>query len=334
MKRILPLFALLIAQALWARPELSTVANDLTTVWPQGQCSHVISREVTYEMISVACVGDYSAAERNAFLDVLFTSGYFLKNETVQVGKTEGQFLYKAVHREDESPLFVKLYIRGAQNLYPDPQNSLPAAMVMITGVSRAEEVRRWNALGIPLSYSVNPVSPEVKEIQTLIEEYRQKMWVEIKFADAKPKVFNPSHLTPETVRNSEKLSMFLDAVFREDVRAEGVHLSNVNDFAKDIYALRTLLQALKDRGITRIYASTANPVLAETAEIMSLSLYATDFNLLRGNPVDKARALKIAEAQGMMLYTIEAERFDLIESGRKKLHIVDDTFRFVHSVP
>ena len=80
------------------RVALEKVSRELKSIWPPDECAAYITRNSGFPMVSLACVGNFSKTERALSLDVLFKTGFALKDESYQLNPDSGLYLYKTEH--------------------------------------------------------------------------------------------------------------------------------------------------------------------------------------------------------------------------------------------
>lgn len=307
--------------------ESEKLASEIKSIWTKESCSSYISEEPDFDLISIACSGNFSTNERRSLLDIIFRNGLFVKDESIQQKKASAWYVYRVESEDKRRPLYLKLYIRNAEKLYPDPKIKEQKVAVLVSGISKPEDVQEWNVLGVPLIYLVNPWSEERSETLSKVREYNQEFWLELKFSPEKPQAYEENEINRQNIRDAEWLNSYMNSVFADSQGVGGVYLKDVAFFSNDIFALRTLLSTLRERGIIRIYVEKANRSIRETAEIMSMELFEAD---AFGRDVESGKKFSVEKRKAPFVLFIEAGNVPPSENIRKKILEMDKSYYFI----
>ncbi|MCS6985296.1 MAG: divergent polysaccharide deacetylase family protein [Leptospiraceae bacterium] len=321
MKKARPLFWLLVllakgisaseSQQLYTK-NLPQVANDLLKIWPERQCAYYIGLERGYPMLSMACRGNYSASERRLFLDTLYRHGFFLQEESYKLFPGSGTYLYKTEHSLfADKPIFIKLFLRQSRFLYPQMPVTSPQIALVVLDLYREEDLANWQSLGIPLTYAITPLRQESALLRQKIESYGQDVWLNLRL---EPEKLQPSHGKVVTVADVldqallEKLSQDLKNSLGDKVT--GATYTYGSAFAKNVFAIRSLLSMLRDLSVEYFLNTASFPGFLDTARIMSFRSYQADVminNKARDLRKDFERAKSIAKKNGYAIVVVEA---------------------------
>lgn len=266
------------------RVALEKVSRELKSIWPPDECAAYITRNSGFPMVSLACVGNFSKTERALSLDVLFKSGFALKDESYQLNPDSGLYLYKTEHPLGSGNfVFFKFYFRGATVLWPKtpvPQNQFALVVRNLKSIS---ELIQWQGLGIPISYTVQPFFDSSKDLATKVREYQQEIWLELLLESSKMVGNDLNVLTVKQAMNPSELVSYLKKSLSYVPQPSGITHAYGDEFAEHVYVMRTLLREVKSLSGNTYYLDsepTSNSVGFQTAKIMNLKAYYPDFDL------------------------------------------------------
>lgn len=179
--------------------ELNDLSVELAGLWPEKSCGHFVTRESGYPLVSLACSGSFTDADRSKFLDALFTKGFVLENQEYSPGEKSGHYLFKTRNsRKGDLAVFFKLHFRDAGFLWPDNPEGQYSVAIYIDEVCCMKELYRWQSLGVTLNYGINPFKKESQTLVKRIKEYRREAWLSLpleprKLSPYMTHVFNPT---------------------------------------------------------------------------------------------------------------------------------------------
>ncbi len=294
------------------------LATQMTYFWPDEEgCAYELLNYSGYQMISIACEGDYSAETRNRVLSYLFENKILVKEENYRLEKKSGLYLYKLLPMEVKDQanagfLFLKIYVRNARILWPVHERKKPQIALYVQGLTTVNELIDWQTLGVNLTYGVKPGSPETGSLIEKIDSYGQEIWIAIRLesvqtaSDQQVKV-----LEIASARDSHELGLYLDQLLPETNVITGVSSIEGSLFMNDVVSLRNLFLELRRRGI-HYFLDTLQEQSGsyDTARIMSLNAYRSDVNFPEEE--DKmmeawSKATRKARETGTAIIVIEA---------------------------
>ena len=325
---------------------LSTVAEELAALWPEKGCAHYVTRYSGEPLISLACKGDYTSRERQQFLDDIFKKGFILKEQTEKLSPRSGFYLYKTEYPLGSGKLvFIKLYFRDAVFLWPKTPFNDGSVAVFVEDVYRLKDLVKWQSLGVPLSYGVVPHKRETREVSEKIRTYKQaELWMSLSLEPVKMSPLRGKILRVGDAMDPEKLKTFLDESFAEVGEVKGVNNRMGSLFTKNVYAMRRLVAALKEREVDYFLdtQTTRSSVAYETAQIMSMHAFKRDYILdhhtnLQYLQKNWAYTMKALKDKGWAIVIVHAgnwRSYEFIKEMIRKKRINKIQFIHVSQIP
>lgn len=316
---------------------LTAIAEKITSKWPQKSCGEHITRESGYDLISIACLNDYGAREREQFLDLIFKNGFILKKETYKLQKRSGIYLYKTEFPEDSGNyVFFKLFFRDARLLYPHTPLGSGEMAVYIQDLYDMQDLVKWQTLGVPLSYGVLPFRQHSKTISEKVKAYGQELWLSLPLEPARLSPVHGRVLTIEEAKTPANVDAFLTQAIDTTGDVTGISNRLGSHFTQNVFAMRSLLNSIKDKGIENFLDTRTawKSVAYTTAEIMSFKSYRRDYVIDHSHETAKMQeawdlSLKKIQSQGYAVIIMHAGNDKSFQFLRDKIN-KGLPFRFV----
>jgi len=307
--------------------------DAIMQLWDDGKgdvCSSLVSTRKGYPFISIACERDYSETDRQKFLDVLFSYNASLKNEDFEIKKKSGIYLYKVEYpAQSGSYAYIKLFFRNAYDLYPDTLKRNKRISIFVKDLTTKEELFLWQSLGVPIAYSVVPNNDQSREIAEKVSSYNQELWLSVDLSDGIQESITENSLSEKNAGDPEVMNQYLNNILGQmqyfDEKEEGKSLlaknisgivfSHEAGFLENIYALRMLLENVKNRQINNVLMTglDSDSTVKPTALVMGYGVYNSAIVVLEkdaGKILQNKISVdlrKILEKDGYALLVLEA---------------------------
>ncbi|MES0491459.1 MAG: divergent polysaccharide deacetylase family protein [Leptospirales bacterium] len=282
-------------------------------LWSDKKCAENISKYTEYTVVSIACVGDYTAMTRKRVLDIFFKSGLTLIKESYQVEKKSGLYLYKLEDKTDPyNYQFYKIYVRNARILWPVHERLQPQIGIFVQNLSGISSLLRWQTLGVPVSYGVLPQKGDSTELFKKIIEYGQELWITLILESEDGLENDYRTITVDDAKDPDKLSLYFDNAIPKNVSITGVSSYHGSLFMKDIFSLRNLFSQLRKRGIHHFLDTQSGDSGGyDTARIMSMKSFRTNV-YIQGTKSEMEetwdRAIRMAKTGGTVIVLAEGD--------------------------
>ncbi|MDH5718080.1 MAG: divergent polysaccharide deacetylase family protein [Spirochaetia bacterium] len=262
---------------------INNIAEEISKLWSDKNCANHITRDFGYIIASLACEGGYAKAERNNFLDLLFSKGFVLKKESYELEKRQGIYLYKMEYPSNSGQfVYFKLYFRNADFLWPRTPLERKIIALYVQDLYQHDDLIMWQTLGVPISYGVLPFRAETSFISDKVREYEQELWMALSL---EPLVITPEKgefLLVKEAHDLEKINTYLDEALQQTGKIKGISNRMGSRFMTETYLVRHLFSQMKEKEINYFLDTWTNQdsVGYETAAIMQLKSYRRDIIL------------------------------------------------------
>lgn len=262
---------------------MQSLGQELQQIWPHNSCMYYLapsSAQDDYDFFSLACTGSFDENDRQKFLDVMYRRQLYLKEENKRANQNDIFYLYRFDASFLSRPLFMKVYFRAEKKLraVDVSRQKLPKMALFVSGLTSQEQLLQWQQLGIPLQYTVNPYSTNAHAVSEKIFSYHQGLWLDIPYESRPPFYTYTPALTVEQAKQPQKLKNYLDNVFGRIVFPTGVVCGRGNYFSQDTFAVRKLMQALKEKKVPFILdIDSKNKIAYGTADVLQQKAYLLD---------------------------------------------------------
>lgn len=309
---------------------LSQIGEDLSGIWPD-QCAFVVIRHNGFPLISIACKGSYRAEDRDKFLHSIFKAGFILREETYKLSPNQGLYLYKTEYPVGSDNLvFIKLYFRDATFLWPKTPFYKGHLAIFVQDIYRVKDLLKWQSLGIPLSYGVLPRKRGSRMVVQNLKKYSQgEFWFSLSLEPNEADSLKGKFLSTGDALRKDKLKKYLDEFFTEMGTVPRVSTRMGSRFTANVFAMRALLTALKERKVTHFLdtVSIRASVGHRTAQIMSFNAYRNSRTLDHISSLKNLRkmwsdAVSILNQKGFAIVLVHASSwrsFEFIKDVSRK---------------
>lgn len=307
---------------------LESFSTSLERLWQEKSCSSSFNTNTNYDIISLACEGNYSYRDRLTFLDFAFKNHLQMEKEDHRIDKTDGFYLYKFFRSNNPKPFFIKLYFRSANVLWPNHLGKVRVAF-FVNHIESSRQVIEWKKLGIKINYIVNPFTADSQKISQQVKSYGQSLWVNLPYQNNNNN--NTQTLTIETAANKQALDQYLNQVFLSIPQPDGFLTGGGNYFSFNTFAVRNLIKNLKERKVPLILDENKKERISyATAQILGQKSYWVDFVVNEKNITQVWQTLKRKTATDNNLVIILAQANSQFVYNFIEKQITNDVFEFI----
>lgn len=252
--------------------DLGALGKELGDLWGEKVCVAEQTSKYEEPVLSIACDGEYTSAERDKFLDYLFKKGFAFRGESYDIKGTTGHYWYK-FDRKDGSrtrPVFVRLHITSQGALWGAVKPPAQIA-VYVDYLSSPEELTAWQTLGIPVSFGLK-AAEGAKELAQQIEEYKQESWLSL---DLKAGTFSePDQSTSvRDIIEQDLIGPHIKASLEQTGDVWGFVIRDLNNITTTVASARAVFTAMKAEGKTFVLLPARyNRALTTTSNVMNMN--------------------------------------------------------------
>lgn len=229
-------------------PRFNEIKDEVIKMWSAEQCATRLGSKRGQPQLVIACSGNYTRKDRDRFLDTMFRKGFTFQNEEFQFGRNNGTYAYTFTFKDSTgstSTAYFRLFFRNASFLWKNPYIK-PRVAIYLDGIADVNTLLRWQTLGIPLTYGLDPFRKDTGEIAHKIRNYGQELWLSLSLDPMEMTSDLGKILYLEDAIQLGLIKPYVQKALEKTGKVKGFSDRSGDPFLTNVMAVRTLFSTLK----------------------------------------------------------------------------------------
>ncbi|MDH4200718.1 MAG: hypothetical protein OEV66_10100 [Spirochaetia bacterium] len=252
---------------------IEKIIEDLKTIWPDGKCAENISGDKRYILTSLACKADYSAQNRDAFLDYMVKMNWKIRKERYQIDKDNASYFYKFETRESKN-IYVKLFFRDPRIIWPLHENKRPQISLVINNVASAGQLEIWEKIKLPWTVSLSLDSQDINGLSEKCRKSGFDTWIYLPDASSGDDSGNDNETAKKLLENLNRIAGSPEKNPEQIFHYSGLTVASSFTYLKKVDILRQIFASMRGAGLKMVMAPNSLEV-ADTAKIQEIKFIA-----------------------------------------------------------